>query len=54
MAVKALRKSVINGFYSSKPRFTGGLRVREWLSTQSFEEQMKFGLETVRRVQGMQ
>ena len=30
-------------FYSSKPRFTGGLTVRDWLSKKSFKEQYEFG-----------
>ena len=37
--------SKITGFYNSIQDFTDGLTVREWLSTQSYEEQWKFGLE---------
>ena len=35
----------ISGFYSSKPYFTNGLTVRDWLKSKSFEEQYNFGLE---------
>jgi len=36
----------IADYYASKPAsgFTGGKRVREWLDTQSYEKQQKFGL----------
>ena len=37
--------SKLSGYYSSKDVFTGGLTVRQWLSTQSYEEQWKFGLQ---------
>ena len=37
--------SMISGFYSSKPEWTNGLTVRQWLSTQSYEDQWKFGLQ---------
>jgi hypothetical protein len=33
----------ISGFYSSKPLEYGGLRVRDWLVGQSFEDQYAFG-----------
>ena len=36
---------MITNFYNAKAEFTGGLTVREWLSTQSYEEQWKFGLQ---------
>jgi hypothetical protein len=39
----------ISGFYSSKPAFTAGRTVREWLSTQSWDAQYQFGLDTLRR-----
>jgi hypothetical protein len=39
----------ISAFYSSKPAFAGGQTVREWLRSQSFEQQAQFGLETLRR-----
>jgi hypothetical protein len=42
----------ISAFYSSKPAFTGGKTVRQWLSQQSFEEQMQFGIETLGRFGG--
>ena len=38
----------ISGFYSSKQRFTNGLTVREWLKTQSYEQQYKFGVEKLK------
>jgi hypothetical protein len=40
----------INAFYSSVQPFTGGQTVRQWLSGQSFEAQMQFGLETLERL----
>ena len=33
----------ISGYYSSKPKELGGLRVRDWLAGQSFEAQTAFG-----------
>ena len=39
----------IGDYYSTKPRFAGGLTVRQWLGKQSFAAQYKFGLETMRR-----
>jgi RHS repeat-associated protein len=39
----------ISGFYSSIQPFTSGQTVRQWLSTQSFEQQAQFGLDTLRR-----
>ncbi|MEZ5515430.1 MAG: hypothetical protein R3F58_16330 [Steroidobacteraceae bacterium] len=39
----------ISGFYSSIQPFTGGQTVRQWLGTQSFDEQVRFGLDTLRR-----
>ena len=34
----------ISAYYSSKQTFTNGLTVREWLRTQSLDEQRRFGL----------
>jgi hypothetical protein len=43
-------KNSISAFYSSsKQRFTDGRTVREWLSTQSFAAQRRFGIKTLRR-----
>ena len=39
----------VSGYYSSKPRFTNGLTIRDWLKTQSYAEQYKFGIETLKR-----
>lgn len=39
----------ISGFYSSKQFFSDGLRVREWLSNQSFEQQFTFGQRILRQ-----
>ena len=33
----------ISGYYSSKPQDLNGLRVRDWLTGQSFEAQTAFG-----------
>jgi hypothetical protein len=49
--VIGLLKSVhtkISAYYSSKPEFTGGLRVRDWLKSQSFAQQREFGLRVLR------
>jgi len=37
--------SKISAHYSSKFDFTGGQTVRDWLATQSFDEQIKYGKE---------
>lgn len=42
----------ISGYYSSKLDFTGGLTVRQWLSTKSFDFQYQFGADVVRRFSG--
>jgi hypothetical protein len=39
----------ISGFYSSIQPFTNGQTVRQWLSTQSLEQQVQFGMDTLRR-----
>ncbi len=40
----------INRIYSSKSDATGGRVVREWLRTQSYEQQRAFGLRILRRL----
>ena len=42
----------ISGYYSSKQGFTNGMRVRDWLAGQSFEEQTRFGWEVIRHFRG--
>ncbi len=45
----------ISNFYSSvQPELTGGLdiTVREWIGTQSFEEQQDFGIRVIRAFRG--
>ena len=37
----------ISGFYSSKPAEFEGLRVRDWLAGQSFEDQYSFGWKVI-------
>ncbi len=49
MAVDADTHVKISAYYSSKQRFTGGMVVREWLRTKSYEEQREFGLKTLRQ-----
>jgi RHS repeat-associated protein len=39
---EAVNQAMAN-FYSSKPKFTGGLTVRGWLNGQSFKKQWEFG-----------
>jgi len=38
----------ISGYYSSKPGFTGGLRVRDYLAGQSFEFHTDFGWKVIK------
>ena len=38
----------ISGYYSSKKPFSNGLTVRDWLKSQSFEQQYKFGIKTLK------
>ena len=40
----------LNGYYSSRPFFTGISTVREWLKGQSYEVQRKFGLYHTERI----
>ncbi len=42
----------VSAYYSSKPFFTEGQRVRDWLRSQSFDEQKEFGLRTIERILG--
>lgn len=39
----------ISGYYSSKQPFTGGQTVRQWLSTQSYQQQYDFGIKTLKQ-----
>lgn len=39
----------VSGFYSSKPDFTNGLTVRQWLTGKSFEEQFNYGIKVLER-----
>jgi hypothetical protein len=43
----------ISAFYSSKPPFTNGLTVREWLSSKSFDEQYEFGVKFMSQFGGV-
>ncbi len=49
IAVEKSKHDAISAFYSSKSRDTGGLVVREWLRTKSYEEQRAFGLRALRQ-----
>ena len=42
------KKKKISGYYSSIQPFTRGKTVRQWLSTQSYDAQYKFGIETLK------
>lgn len=46
---KASIHAKISAFYSSKPRWTNGITVREWLSGKSYEEQFEFGLNVLKK-----
>ena len=39
----------ISAYYSSKQKLTGGMVVREWLRTKSYQEQREFGLRVLRQ-----
>ena len=39
----------VSGYYSSKQPFTGGQTVRQWLSTQSYQVQHDFGIQTLKQ-----
>jgi hypothetical protein len=39
----------ITGFYNSIQPFSGGVRVREWLANQPFEQQAQFGRDILTR-----
>jgi RHS repeat-associated protein len=39
----------VSAYYSSKQPFTGGKTVREWLSTQSYREQYRYGIKILRQ-----
>jgi hypothetical protein len=43
VSIDKVTHAKINGYYSSKPDFTGGLRYRDWLVGQSFETQYERG-----------
>jgi len=45
--VSARTNQIKANYYSSKQRFTGGVTVRDWLTGQSFEEQYRFGMQTL-------
>jgi hypothetical protein len=38
-------------YYSSKQPFTDGMTVREWLSGQSYTDQMQFGRDMLQQIQ---
>lgn len=40
----------LSGYYSSKQNFTNGLTVREWLKTQNYAEQYKFGINELKKL----
>lgn len=39
----------ITGYYNSKQPFTGNLTVRQWLSTQTYEQQYEFGVKIMKK-----
>lgn len=48
IAVETTTHDAISAYYSSKSKDTGGMVVREWLRTKSYEEQRAFGLGVLR------
>jgi hypothetical protein len=49
MAINKAKHDAISAYYSTKSRDTGGMVVREWLRTKSYEEQRAFGLMILKR-----
>ncbi|WNG37305.1 hypothetical protein F0U61_29255 [Archangium violaceum] len=49
ISVDKAKHDAISAFYSSKSQQTGGMVVREWLRTQSYEKQRNFGLMIMRQ-----
>ncbi|HYO51888.1 hypothetical protein [Archangium sp.] len=49
IAVNKSKHDAISAYYSTKSDDTGGMVVREWLRTKSYEEQRAFGLMILRR-----
>jgi hypothetical protein len=43
------RRKKVSGYYSSKQAFTNGKTVRQWLSSQSFQEQYDFGIKILKK-----
>ena len=43
----------LSGYYSSKPKEYGGLRVRDWLAGKSFEFQTQFGIDKIKEFGGL-
>jgi len=39
----------ITNYYNSKQLFTGDKRVREWISSQSYQEQYDFGMKVMNK-----
>jgi len=52
MRLDAATHTRLSAFYSSKRPFAGGLTVRQWLSTQSYEQQFQYGLKTLQSFGG--
>ncbi|WNG50183.1 hypothetical protein F0U60_43190 [Archangium minus] len=49
IAVNKAKHDAISAYYSTKSDDTGGMVVREWLRTKSYEEQRAFGLMILKR-----
>ena len=45
--VSARTNQIKANYYSSKQRFTGGDTVRDWVTGQPFEDQYRFGMQTL-------
>ena len=41
--------SQISGYYNSKPRYTNGNTIRNWLAGQSFDDQFEFGMKQLQK-----
>ncbi len=49
IAVDAPTHAKISAYYSSKPTFTNGVTIRDWLTGQSFQQQYDFGIATLKK-----
>lgn len=49
IAIDSTIHTRISGYYSTKPEFTRGKTIRDWLAGQSYQKQYQFGLNVLKR-----